>query len=59
MQDDEKDVAFDDDIHQRIDALKQQRRNDRINQILSAAADGDLMLMKAALKVPHSVTFFS
>ncbi len=41
----------DDDIHQRINALKQRRRNDRINQILSAAAEGDLASMKAALKV--------
>jgi len=48
--DDEKEVVVDDDIHQRIDALKQRRRNDRINQILSAAAEGDLMSMKAALK---------
>ena len=51
LQDDEREVVVDDDIHQRIDALKQRRRNDRINQILSAAADGDLTSMKTALKV--------
>ena len=51
LQDDEKEATFGDEIHQRIDALKQRRRNDRINQILSAAAIGDLLAMKAALKV--------
>ncbi len=57
MQDDEKDVVVDDDIHQRISALKQRRRNDRINQILSAAAEGDLASMKAALKVQICTAF--
>ncbi len=51
MQDDEKKIVADDEIHQRIDTLKQRRKNDKINQILSAAAEGDLVSMTAALKV--------
>jgi hypothetical protein len=58
MQDDEKDIVVDDEIHQRINELKQRRRNDRINQILSAAAEGDLTAMKAALKVQSANFIF-
>jgi hypothetical protein len=54
LQDDENDATFGDEIYQRIDALKQRRRNDKINQILSAAAEGDLLAMKAALKVKNA-----
>jgi hypothetical protein len=49
VQDDEKIVV--DEIHQRIDMLKQRRRNDKISQILSSAAEGDLVSLTAALKV--------
>jgi hypothetical protein len=61
LQDDEKEILVDDEIHQRIDALKQRRRNDKINQILSAAAEGDLISLKAALKVlnVHSLSLNS
>ncbi len=58
MQDDEKDIVVDDEIHQRINELKQRRRNDRINQILSAAAEGDLKAMQAALKVQSAILIF-
>jgi hypothetical protein len=51
MQDNEKEVIIVDEIHQRIDTLKQRRRNDKINLILSSAAKGDLETMTTALKV--------
>ena len=40
-----------DELHQRIEALKIRRRNDRINKILYSASKGDLAGMKEALKV--------
>jgi hypothetical protein len=40
-----------DELHQRIEALKIRRRNDRINKILYCAARGDLNEMKESLKV--------
>ncbi len=40
-----------DELHQRIKYLKERRRNDRINLILSAAANGDLVALSDALKV--------
>jgi hypothetical protein len=40
-----------DELHQRIEALKIRRRNDRINKILYSASKGDLTGMKEALKV--------
>jgi hypothetical protein len=40
-----------DELHQRINALKERRKNDRINLILYAAARGDLAGLKDALKV--------
>jgi hypothetical protein len=51
LQGDKKEIDVGDNIHQRIDLLKQKRKNDKINQILSAAAKGDLVSIKAALKV--------
>jgi hypothetical protein len=51
MQGNEKEVVVVDEIHQRIDTLRRRRRNDKINQILSSAAKGDLVSMTAALKV--------
>ena len=42
-------------MHQRIEALRQRRSNDRINMILSAAARGDVTTMKEALKVTKSI----
>ncbi len=40
-----------DELHQRINDLKERRRNDRINLILNAAANGDLPGLKEAMKV--------
>ena len=58
MQDNEKEVIIVDEIHQRIDTLKQRRRNDKINLILSSTAKGDLETMTTALKVQlESVDF--
>ena len=45
-----------DELHQRIEALKIRRKNDRINKILYCAAKGDLVGMKLALKVGVSGT---
>ena len=40
-----------DEMHQRIEALKIRRQTERTKLILSAAAKGDLDAMKQALKV--------
>ena len=40
-----------DELHQRINALKERRKNDKINLILYAAAKGDLSGLTDALKV--------
>ena len=40
-----------DELHQRINDLKERRRNDRINLILNAAANGNLAGLSEALKV--------
>jgi hypothetical protein len=50
-QESDNDRPFEDEMHARIDQLKQRRNNDRTNMILSAAARGDLASMKLALKV--------
>jgi hypothetical protein len=41
-----------DELHQRINDLKERRRNDRINVVLNAAANGNLVGLSEALKVP-------
>ena len=38
------------DIRQRINALKERRRNDKINLLLYAAARGDISGLKVALE---------
>ncbi len=39
------------ELHQRINDLKERRRNNRINLILNAAANGNLTGLKEAFKV--------
>ncbi len=48
-----------DELHQRINDLKERRRNDRINVILNAAANGDLAGLSEALKVSIHIQRFT